>query len=45
VALGGRNLKPGEDPLSALTQHLLKPGPVGVLHAKAAGIDASVKRE
>jgi hypothetical protein len=45
VALAGRILEPGEYPLAALAEELLKPGPVGVLHAKAAGVLAGVTRE
>ncbi len=45
VALAGRILKPGEDPLPALAEDLLKPGPVGVVHAKAAGVHADVTRD
>jgi hypothetical protein len=32
-------------PLGASAAELLEPGPVGVLEAKAAGIDAAVWRE
>ncbi|HEU0292210.1 MAG TPA: hypothetical protein VFR47_05715 [Anaerolineales bacterium] len=45
VALAGRILKPDEYPLAALAEELLKPGPVGVLQAKAAGVYADVSRE
>jgi hypothetical protein len=45
VALAGRILKPGEYPLAALAEELLKPGPVGVLQAKAAGVRANVTRD
>jgi hypothetical protein len=45
VALAGRILKPGEYPLAALGEELLKPGPVGVLQAKAAGVHANVTRD
>ncbi len=45
VALAGRILKPGEEPLPALAEDLLKPGPVGVVHAKAAGVHADVTRD
>ena len=45
IVLTGRILKPGEEPLPALAQDLFKPGPVGVLHAKAAGVTAGVTRE
>jgi len=44
VALAGRILKPGEEPLPALTEELLRPGPVGIVHAKAAGVHADVTR-
>jgi len=36
VALTGRVLKPGEPELPALIEDLIKPGPIGVLQAKAA---------
>jgi hypothetical protein len=45
VALAGRILKPGEYPMAALAEELLKPGPVGVLQAKAAGVHANVTRD
>jgi hypothetical protein len=45
VALAGRILKPREDPLAQLTAQILKPGPVGVLQAKAAGVLANVTRD
>ena len=45
VALAGRILKPDEYPLAALAEELLKPGPVGVLQAKAAGVRADVTRD
>jgi hypothetical protein len=45
VALAGRILGPDEEPLPALAQDLFKPGPVGVLQAKAAGVQAGVTRE
>ena len=38
IALGGEQL-------STLVEDLLKPGPLGVLHAKAAGIHADVTRD
>jgi hypothetical protein len=44
VALVGRILKPGEEPLPALAEDLLAPGPAGVLQAKAAGVHADVTR-
>ena len=44
IALAGRILQPDEDPLAALTEDLLKPGPVGALLAKAAGVHAVVTR-
>jgi hypothetical protein len=45
VALAGRILQPGEDPLSQVAAQILKPSPVGVLQAKAAGIRAEVTRD
>ncbi|MGB9366928.1 MAG: hypothetical protein WCE79_13045 [Xanthobacteraceae bacterium] len=45
IAFAGRVLKSGEDPLPALTADAVKPGPVGVVQAKAAGIHATVNRE
>jgi len=45
IAFAGRVLEPGEDPLPALTAEVIKPGPVGVVQAKAAGIHATVTRE
>ena len=45
IVLAGRVLEPGEDPLPALIAQVLKPGPVGVVQAKAAGIAASVTRD
>src|SRR5262249_2336228 len=45
IAFAGRVLKPGEDPFPALTAQAVKPQPVGVVQAKAAGIRASVTRE
>jgi hypothetical protein len=45
IALAGRVLKPGEVPLPALTAEVIKPGPVGAVQAKAAGIHATVTRE
>lgn len=45
VALAGRIFTPDEYPLAALAEELLKPGPVGVLQAKAAGVHADVIRE
>jgi hypothetical protein len=45
VALAGRILRPGEDPLSQVAAQILKPSPVGVLQAKAAGIRADVTRD
>jgi hypothetical protein len=45
VALAGSILSPGADPLSQLTAQILKPAPVGVLHAKAAGVRADVTRD
>jgi hypothetical protein len=45
IAFAGRVLKPGEDALPALTAETVKPGPVGVVQAKAAGIHVSVNRE
>jgi hypothetical protein len=45
IAFTGRVLKPGEYPLPALTAEVIKPGPVGVVQAKAAGIHAAVTRE
>jgi hypothetical protein len=45
IVLSGRILKPGEGPLAAHVEDLLQPGPLGVLQAKAAGIQASVTRD
>lgn len=45
VALAGRILGPSADPLSDLTAQILKPAPVGVLQAKAAGVRADVTRD
>jgi hypothetical protein len=45
IALAGRILRPGEDPLSQVAAQILKPGPVGVLQAKAAGVRADVTRD
>ncbi|SEE85035.1 hypothetical protein SAMN05444161_7440 [Rhizobiales bacterium GAS191] len=45
IAFAGRVLGPGEDPLPALITKIIKPGPVGVVQAKAAGIKADVTRE
>jgi hypothetical protein len=45
IALAGRIYEPGEYPFAALAEELLKPGPIGVLQAKAAGMQADVIRE
>jgi hypothetical protein len=45
IAFAGRVLAPGEDPLPALVAKIIKPGPVGVVQAKAAGVRADVTRE
>jgi hypothetical protein len=45
TALAGSVVAPGDDPLPALTAQILKPRPVGVLQAKAAGIQATVTRD
>lgn len=45
VALAGRIFGPRADPLSELTAQILRPAPVGVLHAKAAGVRADVTRD
>jgi hypothetical protein len=45
IAFAGRVLGPGEDPLPALMTKIIKPGPVGVVQAKAGGIRADVTRE
>jgi hypothetical protein len=45
IAFAGRVLAPGEDALPALTAEVIRPGPVGVVQAKAAGIHATVTRE
>jgi hypothetical protein len=45
IALAGTILGPHADPLSRLTAQILKPAPVGVLQAKAAGVRASVTRD
>ncbi len=45
TALAGGPIAPGRDPLPALTAAIVKPGPVGVLQAKAAGIRADVTRD
>lgn len=44
IAYSGRVLAGGEDPLPALTADAGKPGPVGVVQAKAAGIRAAITR-
>jgi hypothetical protein len=45
VALAGWILAPGEEALPVLARDLWQPGPVGVLHAKAAGVHADVTRD
>ena len=45
TALAGGVVAPGDDPLPALAAQILKPRPVGVLQAKAAGIQADVSRD
>jgi hypothetical protein len=45
IAYAGRVLAPGEDPLPAVVAEIIKPGPVGVVQAKAAGISVAVTRE
>lgn len=45
TALTGGITAPGDDPLPALAAQILKPRPVGVLQAKAAGIQAAVSRD
>ncbi|HYW53648.1 MAG TPA: hypothetical protein VE826_06755 [Dongiaceae bacterium] len=45
TALAGGIIGPGDDPLPALAAQILKPRPVGVLQAKAAGIQAAVSRD
>ena len=45
IALAGRVLASGEDPLPALVAQIIKPGPIGVVQAKAAGIHTSVTRD
>ncbi len=45
VVLAGRVLAAGEDPLPALTAEIIKPGPIGVVQAKAAGIRVAVTRD
>jgi hypothetical protein len=45
IALAGRILRPNEDPLSQVAAQILKPGTVGVLQAKAAGVRADVTRD
>jgi hypothetical protein len=44
IAFAGRLLKEGEDALPALSAPAVKPQPIGVVQAKAAGIRASVTR-
>ncbi len=45
IALAGKLTPPNGDPLPALTAAILQPQPVGVLHAKAAGVRAEVTRD
>lgn len=45
TVFAGKILSPGEDPMPALTNQILKPRPVGVLQGKAAGVLARVTRE
>ena len=45
TVFAGKILAPGEDPMPALTNEILKPRPVGVLQGKAAGVLAWVTRE
>jgi hypothetical protein len=45
TVFAGRILPPGEDPLPALTDEVLKPRPVGVVQGKAAGVLAQVTRD
>jgi hypothetical protein len=45
IGMAGRVLAPGEDPLPALVAQLIKPGPIGVVQAKAAGIATSATRD
>jgi hypothetical protein len=45
IALVGHLTAPGEDSLPALPQEILRPQPVGVLHARAAGVRAEVTRD
>jgi hypothetical protein len=45
VVFAGRILAPGEDPLPALTDEVLKPRPVGIVQGKAAGVLANVTRD
>jgi len=45
IAWAGHLTPPGDDPLPALISEILRPQPVGVLHAKAAGVRAVVTRD
>ena len=45
IAFAGRVLGSGEDPLPALVAQIIKPGPIGVVQAKSAGIATSVTRD
>jgi hypothetical protein len=45
TVFAGKILAPGEDPLPALTDEVLKPRPVGVVQGKAAGVLAQVTRD
>lgn len=45
IARLGRIYKPGQDALPVLLEELLKPTPVGILQAKAAGIQANITRD
>lgn len=45
TAIAGQVLSPGDDILPALTAEIVKPRPVGVVQAKAAGIRADVQRD
>lgn len=45
IVFAGRLLEPDEVALPALIEDLLKPNPIGVVHAKAAGIRVDVSRD
>ncbi|HEV2359509.1 MAG TPA: LamG domain-containing protein [bacterium] len=45
IAFAGQITAPKDDPLPALIDAILRPQPVGILHAKAAGVRADVTRD